>query len=85
MKATKKVEFNKEEIENATKDALVKLASQTIGEPKEDEEYTFEMYSWSSEATVEIVKKPVVKEPEQEPNQQVAEPIRSILNNAAAL
>lgn len=57
MKATKKVEFDKTEIEIATKDALIKLAAQTIGEPQEDEEYTVELCAWRHDATVEIVKK----------------------------
>ena len=84
MKATKKVEFNKEEIENATKNALISIAATTIGAPAEDEEYTVELCSWRHDATVEIVKKPTVGKPEDEPNAQVAEPIRSILNNFAA-
>jgi len=85
MRATKKVEFNQSEIESATRDALVKLSAQIIGEPKEDEEYTFEMCSWRNNATVEIIKKVVVSDFEKEPNQHVSEPIRSILKNAVAL
>jgi len=67
MKATKKVEFDKAEIEIATKEALIKLAAQTIGEPNEDEEYTVELCSWRNDATVEIVKKQEAEGPIDEP------------------
>lgn len=81
MKTTKRVEFNKTDIENETKDALIKLAAKIIGEPNEGEEYVFELCSWRHEATVEIVKKSTVKERAEEPNAQVAEPMRSVLTD----